>query len=488
MKCPDCGQEIADEYLYCEKCGMEIRIVPDFEPEIENSITETLSTVAEEIEDRKEKSNSLQFIREESKNSKGKQPDIFSEEPGNNWLMIRIASFVCIILIIIFSSIFIYFNYSVAYQVKNARENAQKGKYEEAVKYLDKAISLGDDNAELVLLQANYIYKKGDTDRAATVLCDLIETVPITQEEAEKAYTYLIAVYDEQGRYEEINELLMECQDDSIVTMFQNYMAMEPEFSYIGGSYDSVVPLKLSANTTGKIYYTLDGSTPDENSKIYTAPIFLESGTYKVTAFFVNDYGIKSKVVQNWYEINLTVPDPPQVLLYSGKYEVPTKIEVEPTYQGEIYYTTDGSAPNENSVVYKEPVEMPLGRSNFKFVVISQAGVSSEIVSRSYEFALNTDITIEKASQAVIHALLMRGVVKDSFGNAKTEEGKYIFRYDTIVEFEKNYYYVLEEFLEDTNGNQKKTGLLYAVEVYTGSPNRLIYDEQGQMGLISLSE
>ena len=32
-----------------KKCGMEIRIVPDYEPEIENSITETLSTVAEEI-------------------------------------------------------------------------------------------------------------------------------------------------------------------------------------------------------------------------------------------------------------------------------------------------------------------------------------------------------------------------------------------------------------------------------------------------------
>ena len=50
MKCPDCGYEITEGYLYCEKCGREIQIVPVFEPEIENSITETLSTVAEEIE------------------------------------------------------------------------------------------------------------------------------------------------------------------------------------------------------------------------------------------------------------------------------------------------------------------------------------------------------------------------------------------------------------------------------------------------------
>ena len=50
MKCPECGCEIKEGYLYCEKCGMEIQMVPDFEPEIENSITQTLSKVAEEIE------------------------------------------------------------------------------------------------------------------------------------------------------------------------------------------------------------------------------------------------------------------------------------------------------------------------------------------------------------------------------------------------------------------------------------------------------
>ena len=55
MKCPECGCEIKEGHLYCEKCGMEIQMVPDFEPEIENSITQTLSTVAEEIEEKGEK-------------------------------------------------------------------------------------------------------------------------------------------------------------------------------------------------------------------------------------------------------------------------------------------------------------------------------------------------------------------------------------------------------------------------------------------------
>ena len=45
MKCPKCGHELKEGHLICEICGEEIQIVPDFEPEIENSITETLSTL-----------------------------------------------------------------------------------------------------------------------------------------------------------------------------------------------------------------------------------------------------------------------------------------------------------------------------------------------------------------------------------------------------------------------------------------------------------
>ena len=45
MKCPHCGHEMPEGYLICDLCGEEIQIVPDFEPEIENSITETLSTL-----------------------------------------------------------------------------------------------------------------------------------------------------------------------------------------------------------------------------------------------------------------------------------------------------------------------------------------------------------------------------------------------------------------------------------------------------------
>ena len=46
MKCHNCGADIPDGHLYCDKCGAEINIVPEFEPEVENEIDTTLSSIA----------------------------------------------------------------------------------------------------------------------------------------------------------------------------------------------------------------------------------------------------------------------------------------------------------------------------------------------------------------------------------------------------------------------------------------------------------
>ena len=46
---------------------------------------------------------------------------------------------------------------------------------------------------------------------------------------------------------------------------------------------------------------------------------------------------------------------------------------------------------------------------------------------------------------------------------------------------------MLKEFVEEPNGNKVPTERLYAMEVYSGAPNRLTYDENSQMGLIPLS-
>ena len=64
----------------------------------------------------------------------------------------------------------------------------------------------------------------------------------------------------------------------------------------------------------------------------------------------MNDYGIRSETVENYYLIDVAIPEKPEVTPSSGNYQLPTLIEVIAEEEGNIYYTTDGSEPDENSL------------------------------------------------------------------------------------------------------------------------------------------
>ena len=112
MKCPSCGKEIEPGHLYCESCGLEIRIVPDFEPEIENSITETLSTVGEEIKERETEGNGQE--------SEG----FFLEEMNRSRIRSRVISLAAALLAIVISVPLLYIHYSASYQTQKAEKLA----------------------------------------------------------------------------------------------------------------------------------------------------------------------------------------------------------------------------------------------------------------------------------------------------------------------------------------------------------------------------
>ena len=63
--------------------------------------------------------------------------------------------------------------------------------------------------------------------------------------------------------------------------LVQTVSVTEPEFSLKGGYYNGPQLLELTAGNGLDIYYTLDGSEPDQNSILYTEPIVLENRTYE---------------------------------------------------------------------------------------------------------------------------------------------------------------------------------------------------------------
>lgn len=476
MKCPHCGHEMPEEYLICDKCGEEIRIVPDFEPEIENSITETLSTLVslqEEPEDGEETAAEEDVETEEF--------DVSSQKRGRG-VQIVLALAILLVVGLISYSLYTFHIKTVEYQINRAETYAESGDYDQAIACLEAAYAAYPEEARILFLEADYYYLQEQDTSAISALMRIIDkenSSRYSEEDVEEAYSKIITIYANQESYGQINDLLRDCENERIVSMFQGYLAMEPEFSYVEGSYAEVIPLKLSSNTSGTIYYTLDGTKPDKNSPIYTAPLFLETGEYTVSAFFVNDYGIESDIVTKTYVINLAVPNAPEVELYSGEYSEATMIAVEPAEGCKIFYTTDESEPTADSVPYTGPIPMPLGTTLFKFVNISSEGIASEVTTRTYTLRLRGAIATDTAVANLVNRLVETGYLEDATGRNVRQAGTLSYQFSSVLRVGWDDYYTIYEYYDDGTGILSRTDKVFLVQVYTGEAAQLGYDEAG---------
>ena len=456
MKCPNCGEEIKEGYLYCEKCGEDIHIVPDFEPELELSLMQSVG----EILDEEAKERELE-----------KQRIIEKKRKLRKFIFAGVAVILIGLTAIGVTKIIDFVkktnSNSFTYQLEKAYACLDEGDNENALVYFERAVELEPSNLRTRLELAEVYRGLGKTDFYMEQLQVVKDASNATAKELETAYRKLIESYIGNQAYDTINNLLQECPNQDILESYKKYLVNPPEFSFAEGTYAEIIPLKMSAENPGTIYYTLDGSKPDRNSNRYVSPIFLETGSHKISAVFVNEYGVVSDTVTKEYVIEVQKPAAPEVSVYSGEYSTPVSITVDVMEGCRVFYTTDGSYPTDQSQEYLTPIPMPLGKSYYKIIAYNEDGIAGEVTSREYKLNIDMGVTVEEACQAVVDIMLQTGKIYNSLGESYQVNGKYlyIFEYPLAVP-EKGDYYVIIEVYEDTNGIQIKTGSEFAVNIY----------------------
>lgn len=470
MNCPKCGAEIAEGSLYCTVCGEDIHIVPDFDSEVEQSMQDALEQIAEEVKD-----SSRGDVQEG-------QP---TKKKGYFGWLIGLFFLAIIVLGGVIIGAWYHMEHSMEYQLARAVECAKEQDYEQAVYYYMRARELGDSDQESQFALADCYYAMDNVGGYESQLSEMIRSGLLSQEQLERAYAKLIQSYRARNDYETIDDLLNDCDNENIRSMYQNLQARAPEFGYEEGYYQEIIPLKLSSNTAGTIYYTTDGSEPDTSSQVYTAPIFLDNGEHTIKAVFVNQYGLVSETVTKKYQIELKIPIAPDVLTASGEYSRPTMIQIRYEDDEAVFYTTDGSIPTDTSTRYTGPFPMPLGESWFSFAIIEEDGIVGEVAERNYSLCLNTEVSVDMASVQVYNAMLRTGRILDYEGHAG-ENGVYQYRFQYPLTVEGEDYYIFAEMHVDENGGSIRTGSYYAVQAYDNICYKLKVDENNNYSIVEI--
>ncbi len=467
--------------LYCEHCGEDIHIVPDFEPELERSIEQNISNMLEELYDEDEKEPGQESFMKEAPSK------TFTQKPFHirKWKLALILGGIFAAALIAAWSLYSY--NSEEYQADRGAYYAKAGKYDKAISCYSRALELDSDNIDLMFSLAEVYLLKNNKIEYEFLLRDIVRDSAASTEQLESAYSKLITIYRAREDYQTINDLLFSCESELILSIYQNYIARAPEFSIKEGDYASIQPLNLTAFGTGKIYYTMDGTEPTEDSTVYTAPIILEKGDYVISAYFVNDKGISSDIVTREYHIEIDEIPAPDVSVPSGEYSFPVNIEVKGE-EGEIYYTTDGSDPTYSSSPYKGPIPMPLGRSSYKFAQIVN-GVTGLITERTYQLEMNTDYTPGQAVAAILEYSLDIGKIYDEAGHFDESGAAYQYQYQCVMNINDiSDFYVVAEIQRSSDGTTARTGSNYAVNAYTGEFFRLERDKYGNYSLIIIEK
>lgn len=464
MECPFCGGQMKEGQVFCEHCGKEIQFVPDFEPEIEESIRESLSGLLDEVEEKEEAEKPQEKDPDTKKdnNKKEKSGRSFSTSAYIGMGVGGVLLCIAVILGIVCLS-----NYnSYDYQMKQAgaayAQDTEKG-YDNAIKYAQRAIEIAPNSSDAKMLLASAYLKIEEQEKAVEMLEEIVEM----DNSYIEAYKSLIAIYEEQEKYEDINRILKACGDSTVVEQFQEYVVKPPEFSDEAGEYDKVLSIKLLAGSNCTIYYTLDGSVPTRDSEVYSVPIRLENGEHELSAVCINDYGLASDIVRKKYVINIAVPDEPEISVDSGEYSSPQMIASDLIEGYEMFYTTDGSAPTRDSTPYLVPIPMPLGHSVFRFIMYDENGVASEIANREYNLVLNTTTTVEEAYILLKQALIGKGDIIDMDGHMSNMEGTKEFVCDSAFTENDQIFYLIVEYYVEPDGSRSKSGNVFALNIYT---------------------
>lgn len=188
------------------------------------------------------------------------------------------------------------------------------------------------------------------------------------QAELKKLYDELLSSYATSGKSEaEILALLeraaKETGDQSYLTNKDSYLVKKPSFNLAPGTYEGTQNLEIIKGNAGDaVYYTIDGSVPNQTSAKYTSAIPLPIGETTVKAMAVSAKGFSSSVIEGQYILTS-----PQITTQS----VLSEEDFINRFYGVWYRPGTENVLTISQTTYREYIPTPLSVASGDYVVVS---------------------------------------------------------------------------------------------------------------------
>ncbi len=373
MDCPFCGVKLPDNVVVCPVCGEEIQVISAVDA-LEDEILQEF--VDEDNKPKDIAENGVSGAASET--AKGKK-NIRTHRKRRILILIVIVA--AVIAAASAGGVTYSRNHSAQSLLTRAEKAYDREDYDRAVRCLDRLFAL-EDNEEGFLLAGKVYAAMGDYDAAEQMLLNAIGINPASSD----AYRELLEVYSVQGKKDEILNLKHTVTDEGILALFDDYLTPAPEITPEGGTYSDYFTVEILAPKNGlTVYYTTDGSDPTLHGILYTGPVQIgEQGSTLLTAVCMDEEGDFSEPVSETYFVSLPVPDMPVAVPDGGQFTYPQTVTVSAPAGTKVYYTWDGTTPNENSSVYTSPIDIPEGNHVLSLIAVDERGMYSEVLRCNY--------------------------------------------------------------------------------------------------------
>jgi cytochrome c-type biogenesis protein CcmH/NrfG len=207
MVCTKCGAELKDTDLFCLNCGMEIQIVPDYNP-VEEIVVKNLAEAQQneiKIENANESQTQTQNNEISDKTKKidhkkikiktnDKDKNIHKEQKNHKKIYVLVTIVVLAVILSIAATAFWNIHKkSFEYQYAQAVECINNENYEESLIHLENALKTNSSDMNTRILMSSVYIELGNINKAIEILKETLDLEPNNT----KASKQLIELYSE---------------------------------------------------------------------------------------------------------------------------------------------------------------------------------------------------------------------------------------------------------------------------------------------------